>query len=129
MPRSLVPPRYQFGTRDLRLLMARIAVVEGFTKPFPLPLYMLAPADALRAAMLPGTMLHALVRTKVGAPPVSLGAATATVGDEVRAGDPILELHYRDRAKLQQAIGRASQGLDIGDTRPAARPLVVGEVH
>jgi pyrimidine-nucleoside phosphorylase len=53
----------------------------------------------------------------------------ATVGDEVRAGDPILELHYRDAAKLQQAIGRAAEAVGIGDARPAERPLVVGEVH
>ena len=53
----------------------------------------------------------------------------ATVGDAVREGDPILELHYRDPAKLQQAIGRASEAIGIGDTRPSARPLIVGEVH
>jgi pyrimidine-nucleoside phosphorylase len=53
----------------------------------------------------------------------------ATVGDAVRAGDPILELHYRDAAKLEAAIGRATEAVDIGDARPAARPLIVGEVH
>ena len=53
----------------------------------------------------------------------------ATVGDAVREGDPILELHYRDPAKLQQAIGRAADAIGIGDSRPAARPLIVGEVH
>jgi len=53
----------------------------------------------------------------------------ATVGDAVRAGDPILELHYRDAAKLAAAIGRATEAVDIGDARPVARPLVVGEVH
>ena len=53
----------------------------------------------------------------------------ATYGDALRAGDPVLELHYRDPAKLQQAIERASGAFDVEETRPAARPLVVGEVH
>jgi pyrimidine-nucleoside phosphorylase len=53
----------------------------------------------------------------------------ATVGDEVRAGDPVLELHYRDRARLDQAIGRAADAIAISDAPPAARSLIVGEVH
>jgi thymidine phosphorylase len=53
----------------------------------------------------------------------------AAVGDEVRTGDPILELRYRDRARLEHAIGRASAAITIGDTRPAPAPLLVGEVH
>ena len=53
----------------------------------------------------------------------------AAVGDEVRAGDPVLELHFRDQTRLQQAIGRATAAIAIGETRPAARPLVVGEVR
>jgi pyrimidine-nucleoside phosphorylase len=53
----------------------------------------------------------------------------ATVGDEVRAGDPVLELHVRDHARLQHAIGRATAAIAIGETRPAVRPLIVGEVR
>jgi pyrimidine-nucleoside phosphorylase len=53
----------------------------------------------------------------------------AKVGDEVRAGDPVLELYYRDHVKLQHAIGRAAEAIAIGDTRPPGRPLIVGEVH
>ena len=53
----------------------------------------------------------------------------AAVGDEVRAGDPVLELHFRDQTRLQQAIGRATAAIAIGETRPAVRPLVVGEVR
>ena len=54
---------------------------------------------------------------------------TAKVGDEVRQGDPILELHYRDQAKLDQAIGRATAAIAIGDAPPSLGPLIVGEVH
>jgi pyrimidine-nucleoside phosphorylase len=53
----------------------------------------------------------------------------ATEGDAVRAGDPVFELHYRDRAKLPRAIEMLSRALAIGATRPAPRRLIVGEVH
>ncbi len=53
----------------------------------------------------------------------------ATEGDPIRAGDPIFELHYRDRARLPQAIEMLSRATAIGATRPAARRLIVGEVH
>jgi pyrimidine-nucleoside phosphorylase len=92
-----------------------------------------------------GGFLTRLDAESVGRASVSLGAGRdqvadavdpavgimvkAVVGDELREGDPILELHYRDTAKLQHAIERASTAIDIGDTRPAARPLIVGEVH
>jgi pyrimidine-nucleoside phosphorylase len=49
-------------------------------------------------------------------------------GDEVRAGDPVLELHYRKRPKLEAALALASRAVNIGDERPAARHLIVAEV-
>jgi pyrimidine-nucleoside phosphorylase len=53
----------------------------------------------------------------------------ATEGDAIRAGDPVFELHYRERAKLPQAIEMLSRAMAIGATRPAPRRLIVGEVH
>jgi pyrimidine-nucleoside phosphorylase len=53
----------------------------------------------------------------------------AKVGDQVRAGDPVLELHYRDPAKHERAKILAGQALVIADAPPAAAPLIVGEVH
>jgi pyrimidine-nucleoside phosphorylase len=50
-------------------------------------------------------------------------------GDYVQAGDPILELHYRDRARLDLALPLAQRSIVVGDARPAPRPLLVGEVH
>jgi pyrimidine-nucleoside phosphorylase len=47
----------------------------------------------------------------------------------VRAGDPVLELHYRDRARLQRALALASQAIGIGDDRPSRAPLIIGEVR
>jgi len=52
----------------------------------------------------------------------------ATEGDAVRAGDPVFELHYHDRAKLPHAIDMLSRAMAIGATRPAPRRLIVGEV-
>src|SRR4029077_5699691 len=49
-------------------------------------------------------------------------------GDEVRAGDAMLELHYRKRPKLDAALALASRAVSICDEPPASRPLVVAEV-
>jgi len=53
----------------------------------------------------------------------------AKPGEKVNAGDPVLELHYRDRARLETAIALATRAIVIGDQPPAARRLVVGEVR
>jgi thymidine phosphorylase len=53
----------------------------------------------------------------------------AKPGDQVRAGDPVLQMHYRDRARLERAIPLASDAITIGDERPAPRRLIVGEVR
>ena len=52
----------------------------------------------------------------------------AKPGDEVRAGDPILEMHYRKRAKLEAALALASRAVTIRDQRPPAGRLIVAEV-
>ena len=53
----------------------------------------------------------------------------AKPGDEVHAGDPVLELHYRDRARLDTALRVLAQAIVVGDERPVPRPLIVGEVR
>jgi pyrimidine-nucleoside phosphorylase len=56
----------------------------------------------------------------------------AKPGDEVRAGDAVLELYYRaaaDSARLDAAVALASRAIVVGDAPPAQRPLIVGEVH
>jgi pyrimidine-nucleoside phosphorylase len=50
-------------------------------------------------------------------------------GVELRAGDPVLELHYRDRARLGAAAALASRAIKIEDNQPIVEPLVVGEVR
>jgi len=53
----------------------------------------------------------------------------AKPGDQVRAGDPILELHYRDRARLDAALALAKRSIAIGDVPSSPTRLLVGEVH
>ena len=61
VPRQAVPSRLRFANRSIRQLMARQAVVAGFTVPFPLTTYLAPPGGTLRASMLAGTMLHAII--------------------------------------------------------------------
>ena len=53
----------------------------------------------------------------------------AKPGEQVSAGDPILELHYRDGAKRDRALELANRAFAIGDVRVASRPVIVDEVH
>ena len=53
----------------------------------------------------------------------------AKPGDQVHAGQPVLEMHYRDRTRLDAALRLTSQAITIGDERPAVRPSIVGEVR
>ena len=52
----------------------------------------------------------------------------AKPGDQVAAGDPVLELHYRDPARRDQALALLSRAIVIGETSPTWRPVLVGEV-
>lgn len=71
-PRAVVPARYQFGIRNLRKLMARAAVVNGFSEPWPLQLYSLVPGNSLQSAMTSGTMLHSVLQTTPSSNPLTL---------------------------------------------------------
>jgi pyrimidine-nucleoside phosphorylase len=50
-------------------------------------------------------------------------------GERVRAGQTILELHYRDRSRLESAAALAARAVAVGDAPAPAAPLVVGEVR
>jgi thymidine phosphorylase len=49
-------------------------------------------------------------------------------GEKVAAGEPVLELHYRDRPRLDAALPLAERAMAVGDAPPARRPLILGEV-
>jgi pyrimidine-nucleoside phosphorylase len=53
----------------------------------------------------------------------------AKPGASVRAGDPLLEVVYRDEGRLARAAELLTRAIVIGDAPPAPRPLIVGEVR
>jgi pyrimidine-nucleoside phosphorylase len=53
----------------------------------------------------------------------------AKPGDAVRAGDPVLEIHYRETARLDAALALTACAIGIGDIPPAPSTLIVGEVR
>ena len=81
----------------------------------------------------------------VGRAAVALGAGRATVddvvdpavgamvlahpGDQLRAGDPILELHYRRERDLASALELVGRAIEIADEPPVLLPLIVEQVR
>ena len=53
----------------------------------------------------------------------------ATPGQAVAAGDPVLELHYRESTRLDAAIARLSAAVVIAEAPPVLRHIVVDEVR
>ena len=53
----------------------------------------------------------------------------AAPGDEVRAGQPLLEFHHRDGRGLDEAVALCRAAVTIGDAPPASRPKVIAEVR
>ena len=52
----------------------------------------------------------------------------ATVGDAVRAGDPVLRVQYRSRTKLEDALPLLMEALKVGASPMPRVPLIMGEV-
>jgi len=53
----------------------------------------------------------------------------ARPGDKVSAGDALLDVTYRDEARLGRALELIDRAIVIGDEPPVTRPLIVGEVR
>jgi pyrimidine-nucleoside phosphorylase len=53
----------------------------------------------------------------------------ARLGDAVRAGEPILELHYRRAGDLATALELVGRAVEIADEPPVVGPLIVEEVR
>jgi pyrimidine-nucleoside phosphorylase len=53
----------------------------------------------------------------------------AKPGAKVSAGDTILDVIYREKARLDSALDLVKRAVVIGDEPPARRPLIVGEVR
>jgi pyrimidine-nucleoside phosphorylase len=52
----------------------------------------------------------------------------ATVGDGVRAGDPVLRVQYRSRERLEDALPLLMDAMRVGESAPPRMPLVIDEV-
>jgi pyrimidine-nucleoside phosphorylase len=50
-------------------------------------------------------------------------------GDAIAAGEPILEIHFRDTARLDAALVLAGAAIEIADVPSPSVPLLVSEVH
>jgi pyrimidine-nucleoside phosphorylase len=87
---------------------------------------------AMRAeAVGRATNLLGAGRSRVG-DPVDHGVGALLLvkpGDEVREGDPLIELHHRGGAGLEAALALCGQAVAIGDAPVPPRPIVVGEVR
>jgi pyrimidine-nucleoside phosphorylase len=51
------------------------------------------------------------------------------IGDEVRAGEPVMDLHYNDARRLDEARALAHQAVVVADEAADATPLVLGWVR
>jgi pyrimidine-nucleoside phosphorylase len=49
-------------------------------------------------------------------------------GDEVTAGEPVLELHYNDERRIDHAVELAASAIAIGSVRPEPLPLVIEHI-
>jgi pyrimidine-nucleoside phosphorylase/thymidine phosphorylase len=70
-------------------------------------------------------------RDRVDAP-IDLAAGVVLLkkpGDAVAQGDRVLDLHYNDSQRLDQALELARSAIEIGAARAPAAPLVLGWVH
>ena len=85
------------------------------------------------AALAIGRAAHVLGagRTKVG-DPVDHGVGVVTlvhVGDEVRTGQPLIELHHRAGRGLDEAQALSRVAVEIGDHPPVVRAKVLDEIR
>jgi thymidine phosphorylase len=63
--------------------------------------------------------------------PVSAGAGIelhAKPGDSVTAGQPLFTLHTDEEDRLPRALAALEGAWSIGDTAPAARPLIADRI-
>jgi pyrimidine-nucleoside phosphorylase len=46
------------------------------------------------------------------------------VGDPVKRGEPLASVHYNDRGRLDECLGRLEQAIQVAPQAPTARPLI-----
>jgi hypothetical protein len=84
VPRSAIPPQYQFASYNFRTDYQALFMAAGgqdnVTKPFPFATQMLAPGTPLSGSMVPGTMAFYQLATPAGTSTVTLRFATPSGG-------------------------------------------------
>jgi hypothetical protein len=76
VPRASVAPRHRFVSRNLRQLMARQAIVAGWTEPFPIKPVRVPVGGYAEGSIMPGTMVFgSLGPFSPAQPPLLLGFA------------------------------------------------------
>jgi thymidine phosphorylase len=53
----------------------------------------------------------------------------AHVGERVKAGDTVLEVHYRDESTLAAAMPMLREAIKVGDKPPQTSPLILEEIR
>jgi pyrimidine-nucleoside phosphorylase len=113
-------------------------VIEDYSRLPQAPHRMLYPAER-------GGFIHDLHAELIGRAAMALGAGRhrhdagidhavgivikAHRGERVKAGEPILEIHYRDAAQLDEARALLAKAIVIRDTAPPAAPLVLDTIR
>jgi pyrimidine-nucleoside phosphorylase len=103
-----------------------------------------APHREIVRAARPG-FVHGFEAERVGRATVLLGAGRDRVedsvdpavgaivlvdrGEQVKAGEPLLELHYGDRSRLQAALALVQDACSINDAKPAPEPTVLETIR
>ena len=98
--RHLIAPRGGYLARLDAELVGRASVLLG------------AGRDRVEDAVDPGVGIMVLAKP----------------GDQLAAGEPVLELHYRDAGKRDAAVALAARAVVMGEARPHVRPVLLGEV-
>jgi thymidine phosphorylase len=119
--RALV--RAQGGDPDAQL--PRAAEVETVAAPASGTLSRL---DAMAVGVAAWRLGAGRSRKEDDVSPIAGVVWRATVGDEVVAGEPLLELHLDDPARLPHALAALDGAIEVSPTPVAPPPLVLGRV-
>ena len=99
VPRSAMPPQYQFPSynfrTDYKALFAGAGGQDNVTKPFPITTQALASGSPVLASMVPGTMAYYQIATPSGAATVTLhfaGSAGAVLPSSLHPQVAILRI-------------------------------------
>ena len=80
--------------------------------------------DALDVGIAAWRLGAGRARKEDAVSPVAGVVCLAKPGDRVERGQPILELHTEDRARLEQAIAALDDAVDVADEPPPACSLI-----